>query len=107
MSKLAWVVGGTTLGVAAYVLLNGSSGQAVPADGVDEAAGKVGAWGTKQRAFGTGGELKGKVEGGVGNLTGNEDLANQGAFDEAKGAVKDAAGKAAHAVEQTIHELNK
>lgn len=107
MSKLAWIVGGTALGVAAYVITKQPAGQPVPADGVDEAAANIGAWGAKQRTYGTGGQLKGKVEQGAANLTGNEDLANQGVFDEAKGAVKDAAGQAAHAVEQTIHELNK
>ena len=107
MRKLLWLVGSSTLGLAAYVLLNGGAGQTVPADGVDEAASDIGAWGTKQRAFGTGGQLKGKVEQGAADLTGSGDLGAKGTFDEAKGAVKDAAGQAAHAVEQTIHELNK
>ena len=107
MNKFLLLLGGTSLGLAVYVLMNGQTGRAVPADGVDETANNIGAWGTKQRAFGTGGELKGKLEQGAGSLTGSTDLSDKGTFDEAKGAVKDAAGQAAHAVEQTIHELNK
>ncbi|MGI4827101.1 MAG: CsbD family protein [Janthinobacterium lividum] len=107
MSKLAWIVGGTTLALAVYVTKKQGAGQPVPANGVDAAASNIGNWGTKQQAFGTGGELKGKLEQGAGSLTGNTDLGNKGALDQAKGAVKNAAGQAAHAVEQTVHELNK
>lgn len=111
MSKLLWTVAGTTLGLAAYALLKQPSLQPAlqpaPVDSVDKAANKVGTWGTKQRAFGVGGQLKGKVEQGAGNLTGNADLADKGTFDEAAGAVKDAAGKVAQALETTVHDLNK
>jgi uncharacterized protein YjbJ (UPF0337 family) len=38
-------------------------------------------------------ELKGKAKEGVGNLTGDESLANEGKADQAKGKVKEAADK--------------
>ncbi len=107
MNKFLWVLGGATLAVAAYVVMNQQLGLTAPADGVDDAGNKAGAWGTKQRGVGLGGQLKGKFEQGAGKLTGDSDLKNQGAFDEAKGAVKDAAGQVAQAVGGAIHDLNK
>ena len=107
MSKFLWILGGATLAAAVYVVMNQQLGITAPADGVDEAGNNVGAWGTKQRAYGVGGQAKGKVEQFASKLTGDSDMANQGVWDEAAGAVKDAAGKAAQAVGSTIHELNK
>ena len=107
MSKFLWLLGGATLAAAVFVVMNQQLGVTAPADGVDEAGNDVGAWGTKQRAFGLGGQAKGKVEQFASNVTGSSDLANQGVWDEATGAVKDAAGKAAQAIGSTIHELNK
>ena len=107
MSKFLWILGGATLAAAVYVVMSQQLGVTAPADGVDEAGNSVGAWGTKQRAYGLGGQAKGKVEQFASNLTGDPDLADKGVLDEAAGAVKDAAGKAAQAVGSTIHELNK
>ena len=107
MSKFLWILGASTLAFAVYVVMNEPSGQGAPADGIDEAANNLGAWGAKQRVYGAGGQLKGKVEQGAANLTGNPDTADQGAFDEAAGVVKNAAGQAAQAVGSTIHNLNK
>lgn len=107
MNKFLVILGGATLAVAAYVIMNQQLGITAPADGVDDAGNQAGTWGTKQRGFGIGGQLKGKVEQGAGKLTGNSDLQTQGAFDQAKGAVKDAAGQVAQAVGGTIHDLNK
>ncbi len=107
MSKFLWILGGATLAVAAYVVMNQQLGLTAPADGVDDAGNEVGAWGTKQRAFGTGGQLKGKLEQFGSKLTGDSELGGEGVLDEATGAVKDAAGKAAQAIGSTIHELNK
>ena len=78
-----------------------------PADGVDRAAGNVGAWGTKQRVGGAGGQLLGKVKEFAGDVTGDEQTSNEGAFDQAAGAVRNAAGQAAQALGSTIHDLNK
>lgn len=105
MSKILWLLGGTALALAVYTVLNAP--EPVPADGVDRAAAKVGGWGIKQRVTGAGGSIMGKVEELAGNLTGNQDTANQGAFDQAAGAVKNATGQAAEAIGKTIHDLNK
>ena len=107
MNKFLWLIGGTTLAIAAYVVMNQQLGITTPANGVDDAGNQAGIWGTKQRGFGLSGQLKGKIEQGAGQLTGNSDLQNQGAFDEAKGAVKNAAGQVAQAVGGAIHDLNK
>ena len=107
MSKFLWILGGATLAVAVYVVMSQQLGVAAPVDGVDEAGNNVGAWGTKQRAFGLGGQAKGKVEQFASNVTGDSDMANQGVWDEAKCAFKYAVCKAAQAVGSTIHELNK
>ena len=107
MTKFLWILGGATLAVAAYVVMNQQLGLTVPANGVDEAGNNLGAWGTKQRGYGIGGQLKGKFEQGAANLTGDPNLADEGVLDEAAGAVKNAAGKVAQSVAGTIHDLNK
>ncbi len=108
MKALPWIVAGVSLGVAVVVLVNPpSSWNRDGGNAADDAAAKAGAWGTKQRVTGTGGNLVGKVKEGVGRATGNEDLAGEGLVDQAVGVVKDTAGQAAHAVSDTISELNK
>ena len=107
MSKLLWLIGGTTLALAVFAILHSDDFAPASADGVDRAAGKVGAWGTKQRAAGAGGQLLGKVKEFAGDVTGSEQTSNEGAFDQAAGAVKNAAGQAAQALGSTIHDLNK
>ena len=107
MSKLLWLLGGTALALAVFAILHEPDFEGAPADGVDRAAGKVGTWGVKQRAAGAGGQLMGKVEEFAGKLTGNPDTADKGAFDQATGAVRNAAGQAAQALGGTIHDLNK
>ena len=49
--------------------------------------------------------MKGKLEQGVANLTGNPDTADQGAFDEVAGTVKNVAGQAAQAVMSTMDNI--
>ena len=103
MGKFFWILGGTALAIGIYAVMqqqNEELASANGAKGIDD-------WGTKQRVAGTGGQLKGKVEGGAGDLLGSEKLANQGAFDQAAGAVQDAAGKAAGAVADAVRGLNK
>ncbi len=107
MKKLLWLIGGTTLALAVFAILHEPDPAVAPANGVDRAAAKVGAWGVKQRATGAGGQLLGKVEEIAGNVTGSPDTADQGALDQATGAVRNAAGQAAQALGQTIHDLNK
>jgi uncharacterized protein YjbJ (UPF0337 family) len=49
----------------------------------------------------------GKFKEGLGRVTGDTDLANEGAVDQAVGATKDVVGEFAHAVGETIHDLNR
>lgn len=107
MSKLLWLIGGTTLALAVFTILNGPELASSSPDGVDRATGKVGAWGLKQRAAGTGGKLFGKAEELAGKATGDEETQSSGAFDQAAGAVRNAAGHAAEALSSTVHDLNK
>lgn len=108
MKTFGWIIAGVSAGLLYYVFKN----QPAPSynsgpHAVDDAASKVGNWGTKQRVTGTSGSLLGKAKQGIGEAAGDQDLQNEGALDQAAGTVKDAAGKAAHAVEDTIHDLNK
>jgi len=51
--------------------------------------------------------LAGKVKEGVGRAAGDDQLADEGVADQVVGNVKDTAGKVAHAVGETIHDLNR
>ena len=107
--KLPWILAGVGIGLTAYVILNAPSPQtANGADpDVDKAAAKANTWGAKQRVTGTGGNVLGKVKEGVGNATGDDELAGKGLVDQAVGTVKDAAGKVAGAVGDTLHDANR
>src|ERR1700710_965677 len=108
MKTFTWIVGGLALGLAAFFVLNQPGPQyATGNDDIEDAAGETSAWGSKQRLKGTGGSLVGKLKEGVGNATGNDELAGEGVLDQVTGTVKDTAGQAAHAVADTIHELNR
>ena len=130
MNKLFWIAAGASLGIGAYIILNGQPDPAYRSsydsddlaggaqEGYDNVTGKLrsGArrvarktsnWGTEQRVSGTASELGGKLKEGLGNLTGDQDLQGEGVADQAVGAFKDVAGKVAHAASQTIHDLNK
>jgi uncharacterized protein YjbJ (UPF0337 family) len=107
MNKLAWILGVACLGAAGYVLWSEIAERNLqPVDGWDEASARVGAWGTGKRVTGIGGQLGGKLKQGVGRLTKDPDVESEGVVDEFTGKVKDAAGQAAHAVSDTIHDLN-
>lgn len=105
MNKLLWLLGGTTLALAVFTILNAS--EPMPADGVDRAAGKIGGWGTKQRVAGAGGQLFGKAKEALGDFAGSPDVSDEGVLDQAAGKVRNAAGQAAEALGSTIHDLNK
>lgn len=108
MKTFLWLVGLGTLGVAAYVIFSNNQLDGAPGrSDVNDAGDQVGSWGTKQRVKGTGGELGGKLKQGVGKVTGDKSLEGSGVLDQATGAVKDAAGQAAHAVQDTIQDLDK
>ena len=109
MKALGWIVVGVGLGAAlVYLVANAPE----PAYGsgdpdVDRAADKTAFWGAKTRAEGLGGGLLGQAKQAVGEATGNESLADSGAGDQAIGAIKDTVGKAANAISDTVHDLNR
>lgn len=109
MKRLFFLVSTAALGLAAYLILKspGSNLASASPDDLDTAADHVGGWGAKQRVTGAGSSVAGSVEQAAGDLVGNQHLSNQGAFDQAKGAVKDAAGQVANAVEGAVHDLNR
>ena len=105
MSKLLWLIGGTTLALAVFAILNAP--ELAPADGTERTAGKIAGWGIKQRAAGAGGQLLGKVKEFAGNVTGSPDVSDHGVLDQASGSVQNAVGQTAEALGKTIHDLNK
>jgi len=108
MKAFPWIFVGVGFGVLAYIVLNQPGPQyATGDDDVEYAAGRTTFWGSKQRLAGTGGSIAGKVKEGLGRVTGDDQLANEGAADQLVGAIKDTAGKAAQVAGQTIHDLNR
>ena len=107
--KLPWVLAGIGLGLAAYLIANPpeSTAYATGSDDVEGAAAKTAGWGAKQRFKGAGGGLVGKLKEGVGNLTGNDELASEGTGDQVVGGAKKAVGQVAEAAGQTLHDLNR
>jgi uncharacterized protein YjbJ (UPF0337 family) len=107
MKSLPWIIAGTAVGLAAYFILNPPAPQySTRYDSVEDAAGRTGLWGAKQRVKGSGTSTVGKLKEGFGRATNNPDLADEGVGDQAVGAVKDAAGKVASAAGKTLHDLN-
>lgn len=108
MKAFPWILAAVGLGVAAYVLANSTGPEYETGyNSVEDAARKTAHWGSKSRITGAGTNLAGKIKEGVGNLTGNADLANQGAVDQVAGSLKDAAGSVAQAAGKTLHEFNR
>ncbi len=108
MKALSWILAAAGISVVVYLIVNAPSAQYASGDpDVEDAANKTSAWGSRQRVTGTGGSLLGKAKQGLGDLTGNDQLAGEGVVDETVGTVKDAAGQAAHAVSDTLHDLNR
>ncbi len=108
MKALTWIFAGVGVGILAYIALNQPGPQyATGDDDVEYAANRASLWGAKQRLYGQGGDLAGKLKEGVGRVTGNAQLADEGAGRPMVGAVKDTAGKAAQAAGQTVHDLNR
>jgi len=82
MKSIPWILAAVGLGVAAYVVMNTPGPEyATGNDSIEDAARKTSAWGSKNRITGTGKNLGGKLKEGIGNLTGNPDLANEGVMD--------------------------
>ncbi len=108
MKSVLWVIAGASVGVAAYLILNQPGPQyATGQDDVEFAAGRTTYWGSKQRLSGTGRGVAGKLKEGLGRVTGDAQLADEGVADQVIGAVKDTAGKAAQVAGQTLHEFNR
>src|ERR1700692_2462842 len=108
MKALTWVIAGVGAGIAAYIILNQPGPRySTGDDDVEFAADRATLWGSKQRFYGTGSGVAGKVKESIGRITGDEQLAGEGVVDQVAGAVKDTAGKAAQAVGQTVHDLNR
>jgi uncharacterized protein YjbJ (UPF0337 family) len=108
MRALPWIIASVGVGLTAYFVLNQPGPQfATGNDDVEDAAVTTANWGSKQRMKGTGRGLVAKVKEGVGRAIGDQELQGEGALDQVVGAVQDTAGQAAHAVADTIHELNR
>lgn len=111
MRALPWIIAGVGIGVGVTMLLfnegEPSFATGTAYDGVERAARKTFGWGTKKRAEGKVSAFAGAVKEGVGRLTGDYNMADEGTADRVVGNVKDAAGKVGHAVGETIHDLNR
>jgi uncharacterized protein YjbJ (UPF0337 family) len=109
MRALPWIIAGVGIGVGVTILLfnDAEPSYATGYDGVERAARKTFGWGTKKQAEGKVGAFAGAVKEGVGQLTGDYDMADEGTADRLVGNVKDAAGKVGNAVGETIHDLNR
>jgi uncharacterized protein YjbJ (UPF0337 family) len=110
MKGLPWILAGIGIGIAVtYIVLNSEPEPAYYAvdDNLNDTARKTFAWGTKQQAKGKADSVKGAIKEGVGNLTGNQDLADEGTADRLVGKAKDIVGQVGQAAGQTIHDLNR
>jgi len=109
MKALPWILAGVGAGAAiAYAIFNQPRTQAETGwDSVENAADRTFGWGSKNRISGAAKNVAGKVKEGFGRLTGDANLADEGAGDQVVGAVKDAAGAVAQAAGETIHDLNR
>ncbi len=119
MNKFFWIAAGASLGIGAYILLNGqtsaaySSGYDADDASDDLTAGarrfsrKASNWGTGQRISGTAGQIGGRLKEGVGNIAGDPNTADAGVADQIIGTAKDTAGKAAHAVSDAVDNITR
>lgn len=108
MKPLTWVLAAAGIAAAVYILANTPGPQAdTGLDSIEDAARRTARWGSKSRLTGTGRSFAGRLKEGVGNLTGNPDLADEGVFDQVAGSVKDATGAVAQAAGQTLHDFNR
>jgi uncharacterized protein YjbJ (UPF0337 family) len=108
MKTIPWILAVVGIGTAAYVVMNTPGPEyATGSDSIEGAARSTSRWGSKNRIGGKVSNIAGKVKEGIGNLTGNADIANQGTADRVAGSVKDAAGSVAQAAGQTLHDFNR
>jgi uncharacterized protein YjbJ (UPF0337 family) len=109
MKALPWIIAGIGIGVGVTILMFSEHEPAYDTgyDSVEGAARKTFNWGTRKRAEGKVESVAGAIKEGIGNLTGDQDMADEGAARRFVGDVKDVAGEVGHAAAQTIHDLNK
>lgn len=107
MKIFPWLIAGLAVGAAVAVVAMMYDEQTFADSDAEHAANNIGAWGAKQRFTGAGSSMAGKVKQAVGDVTGNNDLQAEGIGDQIVGGVKDAAGKAASAVSETIHDFHR
>ena len=108
MKDLPWLLAGVGIGLAVFLISNQPGPEyASGNDDIENAADKTALWGSKQRIGGGGKGVVGKLKEGVGRVTGDADLTDEGLGDQVIGSAKDAAGQVAQAVGKTIHELNR
>ena len=108
MKTLPWILAAVGIGAAAYVVMNTPGPEyATGNDSVEGAARRTSQWGSKSRVGGAGTKIAGKLKEGVGRVTGNVNLENEGVGDQVAGSVKNAAGSVAQAAGQTLHDLNR
>ncbi|MCU1292432.1 MAG: hypothetical protein JWP08_1282 [Bryobacterales bacterium] len=109
MRALPWIIAGVGIGVGVTILLFNDSepDYATGYSGVERAARKAFNWGSRSRVEGKVGSVAGAIKEGVGQFTGDNQMADEGTADRVIGNVKDAAGKVGHAVGETIHDLNR
>jgi len=109
MKGLPWIGVGVGVGAdLAYVMLNVPRPQTETGwASVQNAANKAWRWGSKARLSGAGTNTVGRFKEGLGRVLGDNDLADEGVADQLVGTVKTGAGTLAHAVGETIHDLNR
>jgi uncharacterized protein YjbJ (UPF0337 family) len=108
MKALPWVLAGLGLGFVAYHFLYDARPEySDGSDDIGTATRKIFRWGAKQRTAGTGRRMAGQLKEGLGRVTGDDDLAEEGLADQAAGTLRDATGALAHAAGQTIQDLTR
>jgi uncharacterized protein YjbJ (UPF0337 family) len=112
MKAFPWILAGVAIGMGVtFLVFNSEPGIAAADDygydSVEHAARKSYGWGAKTRVKGKAGSVAGAIKEGVGRLTGDQDLADEGTADRVAGKVADVAGKVGTALGQTIHDLNR
>ena len=109
MKRLPWILAGIGVGFAlAYVTLTEPGPQTETGwDSVENAADRAWRWGSKARLSGAGRNTAGRFKEGIGRVIGDNDLADEGVADQLVGTVESGAGALAHAVAETIHDLNR
>src|SRR5258705_12570312 len=95
MRALPWIIAGVGIGVGVTILLFNESepDYATDYNVVEHAARKTFNWGTKRRAEGKVGSVAGAIKEGVGKLTADYEMVDEGAADRVTGKVSESRGK--------------